>query len=350
MASISKDQPAGSFEEAISVVPLTSHSYAGHLRLEWCIGTVPHGGYITSMFYHVARTHMKQTHPKRHNGRPTPISIHLTFIRRTEIGPVKFVVTDTKLGARTSTLHISLIQFDSNNKPREEVAGYLTISDLVTEEGPTIATDYKLNPLPTPGTILDSNGTPVGVDFEKLGKTGQDGDWKRFVISHSSMRKASRHVEFNTPTTKIMAQKGFIEQWTRFKPYGKDAVWKDDSLGFLIDMFPMMLQSLDDKPWEGKEGVAPSAHPDAPKSGPLAKFWYPTVLLNVDFKKKLPEEGAEWLYSRVLTRVLRNGRMDYDIVILDEQGDIVALSNHIALIVGAERNLSARGSNNGSKI
>ena len=79
-----------------------------------------------------------------------------------------------------------------------------------------------------------------------------------------------------------------------------------------------------------------------------ARFWYPTVLLNMDFKKPLPEEGVEWLFVRVETKRIRNGRMDLEVVILDESGDIVALSQHVALAVGFERNVSARKTN--SKI
>ena len=77
-----------------------------------------------------------------------------------------------------------------------------------------------------------------------------------------------------------------------------------------------------------------------------AKHWYPTLLLNLDFKKSLPEEGVEWLFVRVSTKQIKNGRMDLDILILDEVGDIVALSHHVALILGAERNLAQR--NNGA--
>jgi hypothetical protein len=32
-------EQAANFEEAIEVTPLSSHSYAINLRLEWCIGT-----------------------------------------------------------------------------------------------------------------------------------------------------------------------------------------------------------------------------------------------------------------------------------------------------------------------
>jgi len=81
-----------------------------------------------------------------------------------------------------------------------------------------------------------------------------------------------------------------------------------------------------------------------------AKFWYPTLLLNLDIKKTLPEEGVEWLFVRVDTKQIKNGRLDLDIVVMDEGGEIVALSHHVAFAVGAERNLAERKTGNESKI
>jgi acyl-CoA thioesterase FadM len=71
-------------------------------------------------------------------------------------------------------------------------------------------------------------------------------------------------------------------------------------------------------------------------------FWYPTVLLNLDIKKALPAEGVEWLFVRVATKQIKNGRMDLEVVVFDEGGEIVALSHHVALAVGSERNLANR--------
>jgi hypothetical protein len=88
-------------------------------------------------------------------------------------------------------------------------------------------------------------------------------------------------------------------------------------------------------------------NPDKAKT-PRAKFWYPTLLLNLDIKKSLPEEGVEWLFVRVDTKQIKNGRMDIDVVILDEAGEIVALSQHVSLAVGSERNVAERKT--GSKI
>lgn len=203
-------------------------------------------------------------------------------------------------------------------------------------------TGYELFPKPAPGSKPDQT-----VDLAKLARDGHDGDWERFHISFSAMRKASHHVEFYTPRhTKAApgsdaAQRkgpsGFVEQWVRFKPYGKISRWTDSTLGYLVDMFPMMLERFDTKPWDDASAAA------AEKSkNELSTYWYPTVLLNMEFKKKLPAEGVEWLYSRVQTKLLRNGRMDLDLVVLDEKGEVVALSNHVSLIVSAQRNVGPR--------
>ena len=41
--------------------------------------------------------------------------------------------------------------------------------------------------------------------------------------------------------------------------------------------------------------------------------------------------------------------MDLEITVLDERGEVVALSTHVALIVGAERNTNRKGEG-GSKL
>lgn len=298
---------------------------------------------MTSVLYKAARTHLLHTHPSLHSGSPDPISLHITFLRRTNIGPATLRVQDTKLGSRTSTLHITLSQQDSDDNTRDEVAGYITVSNISIEDGPTMRTGYEIVPPPVHG------GTGALVDLDKLARTGADGAWKNYEVAFSSMRRASRHIEFFSPSDPTRVRRGFVEQWVRFKPYGTVERWTNDTLGFLIDMFPMMLETFDEKPWEQQQKetgkIENGKRGKEEELSPRGKFWYPTVLLNVDFKKNLPAEGVEWLYSRVQTKVLRNGRMDLDIVVLDRAGEVVALSNHVALIVSAERNLSARKSN-----
>jgi len=66
------------------------------------------------------------------------------------------------------------------------------------------------------------------------------------------------------------------------------------------------------------------------------------VLLNLDFKKLIPDEGLEWLFVRVAAKQIKNGRMDLEVIIMDAEGDIVALSHHVALAISSDRNLAER--------
>ena len=104
-----------------------------------------------------------------------------------------------------------------------------------------------------------------------------------------------------------------------------------DSLGYVADVFPQIVESFqehaqDSIPWQLREG----------------HLWYPTVLLNLEVKKVLPPAGVEWLFVRVRAKQIKNGRMDLEVVIMDDIGELVALSQHVCLIVGADRNLAKR--------
>jgi hypothetical protein len=87
-------------------------------------------------------------------------------------------------------------------------------------------------------------------------------------------------------------------------------------------MFPQIIESYRDKS--------------------LGPFWYPTLLLNLDIKKDLPPEGVKWLAVRVQMKKIKNGRMDLDVHVLDAEGEVVALSHHVGLVVDASRNLADR--------
>ena len=80
----------------------------------------------------------------------------------------------------------------------------------------------------------------------------------------------------------------------------------------------------------------------APSFTSPEKLWYPTLVLNLDIKKLLPSEGVEWLFVRVVAKSIRNGRKDLDVTILDQEGELVATSQHVALVMGSERNMAGR--------
>jgi hypothetical protein len=127
-------------------------------------------------------------------------------------------------------------------------------------------------------------------------------------------------------------RKDYVEIWSRFRPCGDgggEGRWTDEGVAFLVDMFP---------PPHDRH----SADPGRAGASAVAPFWFPTVALNVEFKKPLPRDGVEWLYSRAQTKLTRSGRTDIEVVLLDEAGEVVALGNQVALVVDTSRNTAGR--------
>ena len=277
---------------------------------------------MTAVFMRVVAAHFSTTLAKQKQ--PHTISSHLEFLRRTQTGEATFHVRDVKLGRQTSTVHVTLVQ-----NGREEVLGYFTNSDIHKESGLTLETDYALHPAPTP------------VDLVKL-RADQDELWAFQPYKlFPRFRKASNKVHFFFPR-QGQHHPSMVDEWMRFANGEK---FTNESLGYVADMFPQLVESyVQADSYHVKGGVLPKQDTEERKSNNqgAAKYWYPTMLLNLDVKKALPAEGVEWLFLRVRTKSIKNGRLDLEIIILDEMGEIVALSHHVCLILSSERNLAAR--------
>jgi acyl-CoA thioesterase len=48
--------------------------------------------------------------------------------------------------------------------------------------------------------------------------------------------------------------------------------------------------------------------------------------------KKVPK-GAKWLFMRARVNVIKNGRFDLEIHLIDESGELVAICKHAAVVV-----------------
>lgn len=283
--------------------------------------TVPHGGYITACFLQVAKTHFSKTLSSQNQ--PHTITLHLEFVRRTEVGPATFKVRDVKVGRLTSTIHVSLFQ-----NGREEVIGYLTNSNIPREQGPSYDTRWRLEP---PRRPLTSTAALAAES---------DPEWReQKSMPFADFRKASRNLRFFFPARGQPAP-GVADQWMAFRNGER---FTNASLGMVADMFPQIPESFRTRSDPYAVGGADSG---ATKERSAAKFWYPTLLLNLDVKKALPEEGVDWLFVRTRSKQIRNGRYDLEVVVMDEAGDVVALSHHVCMILPAARNLAARNNTN----
>ena len=292
--------------------------------LTLCI--VPHGGFITGCFLRVVATHFQTTLSKQNQ--PHTITLHLEFLRRTQEGPATFVVKDVKLGRQTSVVHVTMSQ-----EGREEVVGYITNSNFQTEEGVSFRTGYSLHPPALP------------VDFSKL-KDDKDEHWapesQIRQMRLADFRKASQKVKLFLPR-KGQAMRSLADEWLCFVNGEK---FTNTSLGYIADMFPQVVEGY-------RDGDDPFDMRPSKNKKKMGRNWYPTLLLNLDVKKPLPEEGVEFLFVRVRSKQIKNGRFDLEVIIMDAEGDIIALSNHINFVLDFTRNLAKRrnsGDEDGSKL
>ena len=273
---------------------------------------------MTALLLAVASVHFETTLAKQNQ--PNTIALHLEFVRRTQVGLAVLTVKDVKLGRQTSTIHVILSQGD-----REEVMGYITNSNMHTESGLTLDTGFTLHPAPRPAFV------------DRL-RQDNDPHWQlQKDMPFADFRKASQKVKYFLPR-EGQHHRSMADEWITF---ANGERFTDVSLGYVADTWPQLVESYVQ---DSTMSDSASESEVRTKENGWAGFWYPTLLLNLDVKKALPVEGVEFLFVRVRAKAIKCGRLDLEVVILDEEGDIVALSHQVSLILDASRNMAARGS------
>ncbi|KAF2003383.1 hypothetical protein P154DRAFT_460549 [Amniculicola lignicola CBS 123094] len=288
-----------SWTNATAVEKIDSNTYSCDLLDDWCIGTVPNGGYVVGCIMEVISKHFSTTLAKQNQ--PHTIALHVEFLRRTQTGTAVFKIDDLKIGRQTSVVHVHMSQ-----DGREEIVAYVTNSNMDIEEGVSFDTGYALSP-PT-----------FSVDLSKL-EQDADENWKEEAgLPFTNFRKAIKRLKWFLPRNGAIGR-ATGDQWFCFSDGSN---FTDSGLAFAADMLPHGIEFYKDQ-----------------TGGP---FWYPTLLLNLDIKKPLPPGGVKWLFNRTQMKKIQNGRMDIEVHIFDAEGELVALSHHVALAVSASRNTSER--------
>lgn len=199
------------------------------------------------------------------------------------------------------------------------MAAYITNGDISGESGVNLPTQWTLDL------------APPEADLAKL-VTGDDPNWERMHIPIMKRVPMLNHIEY------YWRRGGHIlpathDYWIRFAR--RPDTFSNTSLGFVADAGPPLLV----------ESFRPATR-DAPiPPGGFAfnkGFWYPTLTMTLDVRRALPPEGLEWLRLRVAAKEVRNGRYDAEVIMFDEQGNLIALSHHVAMAVDVERNYAKR--------
>ncbi|KAK4120992.1 hypothetical protein N657DRAFT_636050 [Parathielavia appendiculata] len=328
------------FREAAKVQRLDSHTYGAILVDSFCIGTVPNGGYVASCILGAAALHQTG------RGQKDVLNAHFQLLSRTETGPAIIIIEDIKVGRQLSTLHVTLYQhallseapWITLGSTRKEIAAYLIMTDLGKERGislPTAFTKSLHNP---------PMAAPPKPDFAAL-REDHDAHWARFQFVNGGSppnyaRCLNNCVYYDPrggqPTRTILDKWVRLASGERFTPA---------ALAFVSDCWPYMIQvqrsfhegAKEKDAGEGGNEVVPSD-----LGFEWTGFWYPTVVLNLEVKKALPKDGVEWLHVRMQAKQIKDSRFDMEVLLLDEHGDLVAVSNHVCLIFSSERNMSER--------
>lgn len=62
----------------------------------------------------------------------------------------------------------------------------------------------------------------------------------------------------------------------------------------------------------------------------MAGIVYPTLSIVTEIKRD--PKGCEWLFLRIQASEIRNGRYDTNVTVVNEGGELVALSKHVSLV------------------
>ncbi|KAH8668331.1 thioesterase family protein [Xylariales sp. PMI_506] len=320
MASILKDQ--------INLKQIASHSYTVSYHADWTVGLVLHGGSIAAAIYHAATTHLSTTLAAQ--DQPDILTLHFEFLRPCELCESTISVVDLKVGTVTSTIQLQLSQ-----KGKARVMALATATNFDKLVGPTVPTAWEFYPAPRPKP-----------DFAKVLAHQPDNHWLPFYISGEILPFTRRLLVLN-PRDGLPVD-GICDAWTSaMNSDPMDATY----LTQMTDTIPSMSDTLlrnggiydahrqyaDLARWAEKNPGSPAKLTNSLKDGMRATIFNNTVTLDIEFKRRLPKEGVQWIFIRTATRSLENGRLDIDVTICNEKMELLCLSRQVILALDAKR-------------
>ncbi len=218
--------------------------------------------------------------------------------------------------------------------------------------------------LTVPGTVHGNTGwqlSPPSIPPTSMQALEADNDpeWIGYKtpLSPTSLRNAHPYIKFFLPRTR--RDRYCVDQW--ITPNWQEAstrdgaVWTNETLHFAVDNSLPLLQAFIDpnstgSVWfdvvikaglEQRKARAEGRSDDFFGEGLKEKadfmgYIVSTMAITTEVKRLLPEEGTKWLLLRIISRSLLDDRMDYDIVVIDRHGALIATSQHAMMVIPIE--------------
>ena len=291
------------------------------------VATALFGGCISGVLHLAAATHLATTLGKY--GQPDVHTMHIEFLRYCVARDLQITVADLKCGGTTCTIQLVLSQ-DGQTK----VVALVASTDFGKSLGPSFDIGWSLNPPAKPMP-----------DFAKVEANQEDEHWVPGKVVGDIIPMTGRITNLNARGGFTIP--GIADAWNSFDGERMDAT----HLALMCDFIPSMSDTLlhngglydAHKRLSEMEAWA-KEHPGEPclMEARLADAAHATTInntisMNIEFKKRLPESGLKWEFTRVQSKRLENGRLDIHVTILDEQMDLVCLSRQAILVLDAKR-------------
>ncbi|KAH8692257.1 thioesterase family protein [Talaromyces proteolyticus] len=318
-------------QKQIDLVQQDSHVYYVSFHRDWIIGPSIHGGILAAILQHTTKRHFMTTLSAQ--DQPDILSMHIDFLRMCTHDPMVITVTDLKTGQGTSTIQLHLTQ-PGRNPNRPKIAATATVTNFDVSLGPSAPTDWKLQPQPKPSP-----------DWKKLEANFPDDNWLPVIMDGEILPIMRRMTQLNPRGGFPIA--GLCDMWSSFGSERIDSTHLTLLTDLIASMSDTILRTggmLDahaignaTEAWAGENPGIPLRLSNSLEQAQMGGMWNSTLTLDIEFKQRLPKEGIEWAFSRVLTRELKSGRMDVEVTICDQSMSPICVARHMVIVLGAAR-------------
>ena len=241
---------------------------------------------------------------------PDPVHAFVQFLKMVPPGEVVVTCDALRVSSRQCVVKVELAGSVEASAATATV-GIITLGDISKEAGLSQPSQSAVCTPPAPPnretecvTIDDPvvDATPVTSKLNWVAPRSPDGLWGHRLGGHHR------------------------EVWVSFR----DGSSIDDMyhLALLSDMVGLQIIIM---PCPYSPYKQPLQPPATHQAGFYLRYALSTLCLTVEFKKR-PDPSTRWVMIRSNSHQVSNGRYDVNIQILDEGGDLLALSNHVLYI------------------
>lgn len=278
------------------------------------------------------------------------LTSHFAYVNRASAGTGIIVIEEVKLGRQISTLQLTLWQGDGILSHAPWVTPSVTRRVMHVSATQVNLRKFSGHSFPTNYELATNSSIAKPPDFTLLQTTGGDPSWKECEApaSTAKLRPSLLNWRYFLPAEEPIVP-GYTDLWMSLAS-GESIT--QAAMPYVVDAFPYEVVALFLAP-EVRAALEPAPTSSrkaeqgkAMHNGKLTRgdLWFPTVVLNLENKTLLPSEGVKWLNMRVAAKQIKDGRMDINVTIRDTNGQIIALSHQVALMVSMDRNLGKKPS------